>query len=172
MRSAWSPEAAPHPAGSRGHNVTSIPRCALRAMQSCEQRVNPEGTHRSLYRVTRLRWEGVPDGPSWGTENKREGDFPHPPAIGLELSSWDNPSTAPPSTPGQALREHKAVTLSLLLELSLAIQAKETPSRDCILKRIRPGREFKHDLVQLSPLTNVRNSERSRAFSKVTQLVS
>jgi len=59
------------------------------------------------------------------TENNREGGVPHPLAVGSELSSWNNPKHSFPLDPRQALREHKAVLLSPLLELSLVIQRSQ-----------------------------------------------
>lgn len=127
--SAWSVKAVPHPTGNRGRNVTSSPRWAARAMQSCGRRVNTEGTHGSPCKGTSFTWKGVRDGPSWDTggalgESNREGGL-DPSAVWLELPSWENPKHCLPLDPRIGLRKHKAAILSPLLELFLAMQRSQ-----------------------------------------------
>lgn len=147
-------------------------------MQSYGGRVNPKGTHRSLRRETRFRWKGVMDSPFWVTdgasgENNRERGFPGPPAVCLELSSHDNPKrfSLGPRIASQRAKDCASVSPSGSFSFHPKEPMKLT-DRECTSKGIRPGREFKHDLAQLSLLTDVKSPERSRNLSRVTQLVS
>lgn len=74
-----------------------------------------------------------------------------------------------PRTTSQSTRLH--VHPPFWTVLSSSKEASETPEREYTFKGIRPRREFKHDLIQLSLPTDVESPERSSDFSRVTQLL-
>lgn len=116
VTSAWSNKTALHPAGSRGHSVTSVPRWAVGAMQSVGRRV---WTNRVSIRRADLRGEshGHPGlGHKWSIWRKQQRGR-------LLWPSCCLGSLLP--HPQDNLAEHPVSRPSPLLEVSLIIQRSQ-----------------------------------------------
>lgn len=119
VTSAWPSKTTLHPAGSRGHSVTSAPRWAVGTMQSVGRRAWTHGvSKRRADSGERVMGILVWDTNGASGENSRGGGFRGPPAV-----SRGGGSLLP--HPQDNLAEHQASRPSPLLDGSLIIQRSQ-----------------------------------------------